>query len=47
MDAVIIAKAIKMKVGLGIKEDIRNVKYLRSIIGDNINWSIKKINFHL
>ena len=33
-------KAIKMKVGLGIKEDIKNVKYLRSIIGDNIKLMI-------
>ena len=33
-------KAIKMKVGLGIKEDVDNVKYLRSIIGNDIKLMI-------
>ncbi|MDO7173109.1 mandelate racemase/muconate lactonizing enzyme family protein [Mariniflexile sp. AS56] len=33
-------KAIKMKVGLGIKEDVANVKKLRGIIGDDIQLMV-------
>ena len=29
-------KAIKMKVGLGVKQDFQNVKLMREIIGDDI-----------
>lgn len=33
-------KAIKMKVGLGINEDFDNVKYVRSLIGDDIELMV-------
>jgi|TARA_B100001093_G_scaffold517698_1_gene600061 D-galactarolactone cycloisomerase len=33
-------KAIKMKVGLGVINDLNNVKYLRSIVGPNIKLMI-------
>ncbi|WP_346882151.1 mandelate racemase/muconate lactonizing enzyme family protein [uncultured Algibacter sp.] len=33
-------KAIKMKVGLGVKEDIKNVKMVREIIGDDIELMV-------
>ncbi|WP_303317276.1 mandelate racemase/muconate lactonizing enzyme family protein [Flavivirga abyssicola] len=33
-------KAMKMKVGLGIKEDVANVKLIRETIGDNIELMI-------
>ncbi len=33
-------KAIKMKVGLGIEEDTKNVKRMREIIGDNIQLMV-------
>lgn len=33
-------KAIKMKVGLGIKEDYKNVKRMREIVGDDIELMI-------
>jgi D-galactarolactone cycloisomerase len=33
-------KAIKMKVGLGIKEDVKNVKRMREIIGDDIQLMV-------
>lgn len=33
-------KAIKMKVGLGINEDFDNVKYVRNLIGDDIDLMV-------
>lgn len=33
-------KAIKMKVGLGIKEDVKNVKKIREVIGDDIQLMV-------
>ena len=33
-------KAIKMKVGLGIKEDFKNVKRMREVIGEDIELMI-------
>ncbi|XMO85866.1 mandelate racemase/muconate lactonizing enzyme family protein [Algibacter sp. AS12] len=33
-------KAMKMKVGLGIKEDVKNVKLIREAIGDDIDLMI-------
>lgn len=33
-------KAIKMKVGLGIEEDLKNVKRMREVIGDDIQLMI-------
>nr|WP_281386206.1 mandelate racemase/muconate lactonizing enzyme family protein [Hyunsoonleella aquatilis] len=33
-------KAMKMKVGLGIKEDVNNVKYMREIIGPDIQLMV-------
>ena len=33
-------KAIKMKVGLGIKEDYENVKHVRNLIGDDIELMV-------
>lgn len=33
-------KAIKMKVGLGIKEDIQNVSLVKSLVGDDIDLMI-------
>ena len=33
-------KAIKMKVGLGIKEDVKNVKLIRETIGDDIELMV-------
>lgn len=33
-------KAMKMKVGLGIKEDVKNVKFMREIIGPDIQLMV-------
>lgn len=33
-------KAVKMKVGLGIKEDYENVKHVRNLIGDDIELMV-------
>jgi len=33
-------KAIKMKVGLGIEEDFQNVKYVRNLIGNDIDLMV-------
>jgi len=33
-------KAIKMKIGLGINEDFDNVKYVRSLLGDDIELMV-------